>query len=81
MTSQARDQKTMDALAGDLFPVCPRCDNVYPPGATVCECGGPLTLTRIPAAPSRPRVHGCECEGLGVCIACVFAEYEGEVAA
>lgn len=81
MTSQARDQKTMDALAGDLLPVCPRCDNVCPPGATVCECGGPLTLTRIPAVRARPRVHGCECDGLGVCIACVIDSYERGLAA
>jgi hypothetical protein len=77
----ARDQRTLDANTADLYPVCPRCDNVCPTGSTVCECGARLTLQPVPAIEVPRRLpYGCSCDGAGVCQACIFDSYEGALA-
>jgi hypothetical protein len=56
---------------------CPRCHDLQPESATVCECGEPLappvsTQHQTPLAP----IPACSCGGLGICTVCVLASYE-----
>ena len=50
-----RDAATMDLLALDHYPTCPRCGDLCARGSSSCDCGahllvGPLGGTRNPRA-------------------------------
>lgn len=56
---------------------CPRCDDLCPPSASMCDCGEPLlplvsTAHPTPLAP----IPSCTCGDLGICTVCVLASYE-----
>jgi len=60
-----------------LMRTCPRCDDLCPSSATVCDCGEALcppvsTSHRTPLAP----IPQCSCYGLGTCTVCVLVSYE-----
>lgn len=75
---------------------CPDCAEFVHPSSTSCEgCGAHLTPSNT-TAPARasldgpraqgqkeailPMVTNCTCGGNNVCLACTFAEYDGETA-
>jgi hypothetical protein len=56
---------------------CPRCSELCPLSASVCECGQALQppASTQHASPLAP-IPACSCGGNGICIVCNLASYE-----
>jgi hypothetical protein len=56
---------------------CPRCGDLCPVTASVCECGQALQppVTTAHVTPLAP-IPSCSCGDLGICTVCVLASYE-----
>lgn len=61
---------------------CPRCHDLQPESATICECGEPLArlVTTQHATPLAP-IPRCSCGNQGICTVCVLASYEQQAVA